>query len=403
LIKTRDEFGPHLRLLNDLASCHYFLEEHLRWKESVETFVKEFTENGFQVNRDTYFRCALRIGKIREEEGALGIALALYEKLLDEFTERDEPERHLRALCQVLRVLAMAGKRKGLGMHYRELVRVSPAAVPKALYIEFQHALILAEMALVGVEAAKSRLLDTLNNVAALERDRAFLWFEYLEAGLAQGIEVTRLRDGLPDTIHVKGRDTLEAELERILEGHADYDVKRIMSLQDGIPTASLLRIISLVLTLRRSHEETDGDIELRRLYLLLIDSFDARSQDLWSGRLGVLNVSEKKYSLFLDRRCHEVRCGGGRISLARNPVYWRILLALVEQREISIDLFATNYCNEEFDLGHVERTRMAVSRLNKLLLEIVPIAKVIMVTKASLKVNPAVFLYDNQHEERST
>lgn len=403
LIETRDEFGPHLRLLNDLASCHYFLEEHQRWKESVEAFVDEFTKNGFQVNRDTYFRCALRVAKIREEEGALGIALDLYEKLLDEFTERDESERHLRTLCQVLRVLAMTGKRKGLGRYYRELVHVSPATVSKALYIEFQHALILAEMTLIGVETAKSRLLETMNNAAVLDRDRSFLWFEYLEAGLARGIAVARLREGLPDSIRYKGQDTLETELEQILAGCADRDVKRIALLQERIPAASFLRIVSLALISSRSDKETDEDIELRHLFLLFVDSLDARSQDLWLSRLNALTASAKKYSLFLDRQRQEVRSGERCVSLSRNPTYWRILLALVEQRELAIDLFIANYCHEKFDRTHAERTRMAASRLNKLLLEIVPVAKVVMVTKASLKMNPAVFLYESQNEKRST
>jgi hypothetical protein len=185
LRKTVTEFGPHVSLLADLASCYYMVGDYLNYRETTKLLLNEYNSAKELLSPQTMSEVTLGLGKLLEEMGQLVPAIELFQNYPSLQTDHFEAwQKRIRS--QLLRLLCFLRQGSQIADLYVACEQMQDRDGHNEL--EIQHAIMLADFELFGFDAAFHRLQTVRSKLPVfMERLYVFdLLFECLRRGQGQ-------------------------------------------------------------------------------------------------------------------------------------------------------------------------------------------------------------------------
>src|SRR4051812_15564874 len=81
--KAINDYGPHILLLTDIASCYYMLGDYWNYHKLALQLHEDLTQIKPKLNLDSYLGATLGIGKLLEELSHIYAARKVYEKVIN--------------------------------------------------------------------------------------------------------------------------------------------------------------------------------------------------------------------------------------------------------------------------------------------------------------------------------
>lgn len=359
LLSTLEQHGPHLSILADIAACHFMQGDLHAWRKSVLQLQDEIAKVESIVSSRTCFEAKIFLAKNLEEMGNIAEALDLYEGLLK--IPFGLPEPRLNLLAQVLRLKSYFRDQRGLARHYSELIEADLKKTHQ-FSVEVLHSLMLAEIALFGIQHGRTRLEKILVLPALIDSDRWLVLIDFLEECIHAGC-LEEHKDFIKSRLPALGSRAYEQEILSIAIAGNAISLATITKISSVIPLGSYLRLLSCCIEIA-----SDSIImrEISRKLFFLIESMGGASQQLWKMRIQGATI-KKRAQIILSPDQISVACDQKLVSLNRNKTAFRALyvLAKSEAQSISIEEFVTEVWGTKYNASYYARARMLISRLN--------------------------------------
>lgn len=378
--QTQTTYGPHIGLLADISAVLYLLGRHQECCEST-AFLEAELENCRQlVTNDSYCRTQIFLGKMREEAGVVGSAIKCYQRA----TERPFAEGFMlvRAQAQVLRLKSFLNVREGLPELYRACCVLKMGS--EDLCVELEHALILAEIALFGIEASQARLESALQKEGLSNGDRNLLIIDFLEAALSLNYKLSNAAE----LISAVRAETLCAFEKCIValayDSNLSLTAKDLIDLNRQTSTMGCLRVLSLNL---KRVGRTSSVYEIRRMLLFLLSSLGYEDRAVLSNRFLPAPSVDSVKLVFLPNENKVVFFGKEKVFKNKSFALKTIALFLTKT-EISVENFALEIYGMPLSESVFERIRIGISRLNSEISGFTGISKGFTLTKTAVTLN---------------
>lgn len=380
LEKAQDQWGEHIALTADIATCLYFEGSIPAWENAVEKMDADYRAHFPKLGEKMRSAAGLLLGKFREEQGRIQQALAIYQKTLDGLDPAENSGRYQQVEAQIIRTCATYGLTGKLGEIYRSLIRV-PIDKPVLYRFDIQHGLALAEFHLVGAGASLKRATEVFASPSYADFEKRMLAFDMAELFLRKK---ERLGQALVDSIRdIEPTDPYDRALKALALGErVDFGPQAFHE----ISIAGMLRLASL------QHGRTSCEAEKEELAaltrLLLMDLGCPKSKKIWEGFLGP-EFESKPVSACLTLEGNTLALGKKSMSFENRETMLELLRIFSGGQKVEIEeavrrVWKTqNYCQSYFD-----RIRILSSRLNKILEKKFGIPRLIRVSKCEISLD---------------
>lgn len=388
-IKALQDEGNYIGILNDLACVYYQLGEIDQWRSTYTQISRELTQCEALLSVNTRTSTSLILAKFLEEEGQVAKALERYESSYrDALTLKGQSELYLQCLAQILRLKALYRNGTNLGSLYTELISLRPQSITRDLHFEVQHGLMLAEMALVGVEHAWVRVESCLKDPHVSPQDKRLIFFDFVEELVVCGLPLPAdLASHVPD---MTDADCFEEEVHRLV--FAEQGKRQLLSLTQlaaELSWACYLRLLILYLSVEKSPEKAE---ELKNKINLILGALDPESRPFWLNRMRPYLASTDLVIQF-SMQSRKVAYQNKQLDLSRKRGMLMILEALSQSSTLSVDSVITRIWNSSYSPEYYHRLRMTIHRLNQLLFELTAIPKIVEINAETVSVKPSVQL----------
>ncbi len=388
LIKALAEYGDNIECLKDLACCHYQLGEMNHWRKCYSRLLNDLhrLENRLSVRTQT--ECWICVAKFMEEEGHMAEALKVYRKYYYYLEQDRENPQFVRVLSQLVRLESLFDSEKDLGQLYSELLRLKGADLVQDFNTEVQHALMLAELALVGPDHAWIRVNTILNSQETLRLDKSLMLFDFIETCILQEIPLSSLVQKA--LAGFEGEDLFEQELRRLVQKPETVTLEELSGLASELSWAGYLRL--LILWIRVAPQGIDIQ-ELKNKINLILSSFKPESKGFWMNRIRFA-MGQPETRLVFDPQSRLLSCQNQSVDLSKKKGMQTLLCKLAEKPQQSIDDMIRALWESDFSPEHYHRLRMTVHRLNGLIGEITSIVKAIEVSSERVALRHEIKLF---------
>ncbi len=384
LKEARQQHGDHIALLADLAVCHYLDGRMIEWKNYLDQTAESFAENESFLSRDTKFASTLVLGKFREEEGRIDQALQLYDKLLTSLDMQRDGEYYAIGLAQLLRLGVQFDLDRPLAEYYNTLCRLVDIESNSEDRVDILHACMLAELSIVGAQAALDRLEQILELPDVLEAEKSLAYFDLLEAFLR--LNARHLPDRMAALLtKVQALDVYEKTLEQM--AFSPEELSSNVNLAPGLSTANSLRLQSLIFFFETS---TERQIEIRRRIVFILSGLGETAEKIWRKYLRH-TLQDKHVALELCEKTENLRVGNCVLSLRRKRNMQKLLSAMLEKQELDVDSVTQLVWDAEYNESYYHRLRMLGRRLNELLYTNFGVEKAIIVDSDRVAINESI------------
>lgn len=368
-------YGENVECLRDLACCYHQLGEMSHWRKTYSKLLSDLQRLEPQLSLETRTDCWICIGKFYEEEGHVVKALKIYREYFEFYVDEPENLRRKKILPQLVRLESQIDSQKDLGVLYSELLRTKGADLSKDLNIEVQHALMLAELQLVGPQHAWIRVENILKTQNVNLIDKSLLLFDFVEECILQGLDIS-------DQVYLAletnvGQNLFEQELRQLVIYTEDLRLERLSLLAPELSWASYLRL--LILWIRKRPPGVDAQ-EIKNKINLILSSFDPESRSYWLGRIRFA-LGQPEIRLSFDPRKRSLSSQNHSLDLSKKKGMQIVLQKLAEKPQQTIDDMIQALWQSSFTPEHYHRLRMTVHRLNRLLYEMTSVSKSIEVS----------------------
>lgn len=387
LAQARVQFGGHIGQQADLVACLYQCGEIANWKHELEFLRKIYQEHATSLSVTSRNWTQLFLAKMAEEEGNSALALVEYEAL----KSRLEPgsNEYWNVLAQLLRVKSFFGVDKDLSRHYAELVTNEARWANHEMSIEVNHALMLAEISLVGLEHGKSRLKRLLDNEQLSATDARLVYFDFLEECLsrkAYELALAVFKEYFP---RIRPELDFEKWLERIVSQNCNnLELQEVSDLSGRITPASFFRILQL---LAIQYSGSVLGTELGRKLQILVAAQTNESENLWRRRLKVDKQSPAV--LHVKRASGLVICNRTELSLAKKPISIQLLEECAKGSSLDLHDLVTRLWGGDFNSSYYDRVRMLVRRLNRSLAPLTGLSETIRFAGKAVEARVTIIL----------
>ncbi len=427
--ETLLDFGSHLRLLGDLASCLYLLDLKAQWRNVFHRLETLYKEHEDSICFDTRYRVQTNLAKFYEEDGSVAESIGIYNELLELCRQDQSFAKEIRLKTQLLRLKSREGKAEGLGKLYKDLLDISADQFSKICFNECQHSLILAEYRLSGLQWSLARLNRYLQSPAILEQDRSLVYFDLMDLVLTYDGE-SEISKSLYQLQAIESRpkplDKFEFSLQVIadsitslasganasnesstpLPSHGDAlgsitknetPIEHLLiELLPLMTTASQLRVHSIV-SRRFPHVAP----LFRRQMSLLLDSLSPQSRRVWRkfdatpGDASDWRNEASKKPLSLQIVGSRLTYDSKEINLETRPALLQLIdcLAKIENGDPIEKLCLLMWERPDCTDSDYHRLRVSCNQLQKLLTEKFGLGPVVKLKRTSIEVH-CEFLY---------
>ncbi len=404
---TKTKYGNHVSLLQDLASAHYLAGHMDRWIRAVSELEAEFERARLMLTPEGRARVLYDLAKFREEEGDIPKGIELYEAALEELkrheatTGQRPTEGFVTALLsQIIRARSVSGMKRGLSEVYTQLLHAIEGLEARDLFLEIEHALILAEHVLVGPAQALARLEKLMAREDLPDHERRLIFFDVIEMELAAGRPAQALlARGIRNwQVRPENFNAYERRLQQLLDEQS-VDPGHLIGLSRGVSPASWLKLLAASLRVETNAERREL---LRHQFALLIERLDRAARQTWFQRAGEA-MEESGIQIELDLKAHTLSCGHRMAEMSRRQTLEKLLAALAETGSLEMDQLVARVWDAEFNASYLDRVRMLVRRGNEFLLDLSGTAEIMIFRQGEVKLRPGVKILRNAEVEAST
>lgn len=413
--KTIKFYGEHIGILADIA-CIYYLDDNIfQWKNALAYLLKTFNQVEKKLSAKSYNKSAILIGKFLEETGNIAQAFLIVKQGLARIDPAISPNQYFICLAQRVRIQAIYQMSGNLGDDYSVLLAFNNNLGKNDTFIEIEHALMLAEIVLVGPHHAQERVSLLLANPQLSNNDKQLVFYDFL----AQAIMETRTVPLVERPLFFKqgNFDAFETEIDRLVfSSNRATSAVYLTSISNKFSLANYLRLLCTVIVLRSHHAATvdieqskankqpgrlQGDgpfdaaliLELKKKMRLLFAGLAADSQVIWKNRVKHL-FDHDRLVLKLDSLNGELHYLHQKVFLGKKKHMLALLELFLASDAIELEACVTTIWQcQKYNASYFDRLRIMVQRLNRLLFDLTTESKLIQVTKQTVVLRKGVGL----------
>lgn len=381
LESARREFGENVQLSADIAACHFLDGKPLECRRETEKLESTARSVRAVLQPSTLYAVNIVLAKLREEEGELAHALALYRETLASLDPERDAEFHYLCLAQILRMAAQYGLGLGQAEYYSQLTRLRRVEENYLDRMDLQHALLLADYFLVGENMALARLGRILEFADLQVAERNLVIFDLAEAVYRREARISEALTGLVRA--AVSADAYERALQNLVLAPAGARTTPLPAVQE-MGTANRLRYFSL------AGKASGAPEECRRAVELALAGISAESRRIWTAHF-YPQAAEGALSLTL--RNGRLESSWKSVELGRQEYLIRAITALAASRELGLDDFCRALWDAVPNMSYQERARAIANRLNSIILKTFGIPKALRVRQTGVSLSPEIRL----------
>lgn len=351
------DYGPHLLLRTDLASCQYMVGDYQGYSRSTEELWSDFLKLESRLDEKTVLGCSLGIGKLLEEVGFIYLAKKIYEKAL---RLENSSEQDLMLQAQCLRLMCLFPLNEDSSQIYLLCEQLKTSSL--ALSVDLQLALLHADIYFLGLSGAGKRIETLVTDTGKIEFHRRLLAFDFL-------FECLRLKqtslfpEKWLESFDYWKCDPFEKALwdtHSQISNRASNQEIRLDRTSEMSPMCGLRYLVVLY----NHFENQELGLQAFKKMRLLLQTIEPKSRALlvkiWS--------SERKVQkqLELDSKNCSVRQGESVLDLASSPMILKLLELFTRENSISVETAIHEIYQTSFDENSFHRLRMLIQRTNK-------------------------------------
>ena len=395
LLNCEQQFGENIGITLDLAVCYYHLSEIDLWRETYQILQKKLESLHGQLSLSAEHDVRVLIGKFLEEDARIDQAFQLYENALQDYrnNKKEKDAMYFEYICQLTRLNAMFYKVDVLGPLYTELLSLNLKKFSKSLAFEIEHALMLAEVNLVGSDHAWERVQHALQDMNVQLNDKRLIFFDFIEEQLIRKKIVPQERLNFFDQALPENHEEewlFEDEVYSLA-----FDHKRKRSLMEVsrmaavLPLSSYIRLLILHLSQEKSSEHIQ---ELKNKINLLLGSLEPQSRIYWQNRMKPF-MQLQDLVLKFSSQSRTISFQNKSLDLSRKKSMVNLLTLLSQNSPLPVDDAIHSLWESSFTPEHYHRLRMTAHRLNQLLFTLTANPKVIEISADAITLNGPIAL----------
>lgn len=342
--------GDQERCLVEKLGLYYMAGRFAKWNTTVVKALAQFEGNLEQRFCNLTVNEQIALLKHFEEAGFVTEVIEGYEFLK---TQNLDEWESLKIDAQLLRIYSLWKIKAPLASLYQKLVLLSEKENTTDFYVEVQHALILAEMNLLGIEIAQNRMQQILAS-KLYAFDKRLILYDYMELYVQSEKKRPTLKI---DTQTLGELSAYEAEIQKMISGKE----KDLLFNTSEMTSSSYFRLVAMTNTLGIKMASSQNQI-----CIFLIEQFSAKTKKLWKTKLNIFVETEEKASVSF----HEgvLFCEGKELSLKNQPILASIVDLVSRSSEtVSLQALSMNLFQQEADLSIQDRLRAHINRLNRI------------------------------------
>ncbi len=258
------------------------------WRDELTRF-EQFLLNPVNVFDPTLrAKGQILLGKFLEEDGDVCRALNIFFQVAN--LAGVSPLERVQALAQTLRIRAIEGPSEELGLIYAELIRIDEDQLYLDLNVEIQHALILAELPLVGTHHAWARLQNSMEMPTLPSIDKRQIIVDFIEETYVLGLELNPKIQEL--VVSLDGFDVFEEAVVQLLQNDKIFSLSQLNALCPKMSRGCFLRLLTLFL----AKDQTPSlQNEVLNKMNLLLTGLSVESRAYWLARMKRFLSNESK------------------------------------------------------------------------------------------------------------
>jgi hypothetical protein len=383
-------YGSHIGMLSDICSCYYHMDKIQDWKKSLKILRTTFSKNISKLSIQSHYKTTIMLCNFLEEEGSIADSLQILEESLEKIDQTNNEEEFCILLAATLRIKSSFNQTHKLSQIYRELIELKYNKPNIYMSFEIQHALILAEISMVGPQSALARVKSVFNDPNLLEEDARLIYYDFIEEVLVRGFKIPQEFNEI--ACNKKHLNEFENQIQAIVDNqNHDFNLTTIATLSHKISLACYIRILSLYL---RTIKNTINKREIQKKLYLILSSLNQKSRILWKKRLYDLlngyNTSGKTI-IKVNTQTGQLSCSQNKLSIPKRKISLNILKILTKKETTTLTHLTKNIWSANFNPSYYHRIRIAINRLNEMLFQISGIQDILKIDSEKVEVHPHI------------
>lgn len=379
--KLENEFGENVLITANIANTYYYKGDVHKWREHYKKLEKDLLAYSSHLSAYSYFQCHSYLFKCFEEDGFISKAIEGYESIYRNSAPIVEDVNvELIFLPQLVRLKSLMLQKAGLSELYRHLISLDPRHLTRSFQVEIEHALMLAELCLVGPQHALSRVTKIYRDPKISAIDKNLLIIDFIEESHLLHSKGEQLQSVALSEVPVPSRNQLSVFEQQIWQlfcekTHLSYE--QINEISPELNMAEFLRLLTAYYVTEKTPEARQ---EIFNRLQFLFESVDTNSRQYWMQRFKTF-IPEDALTLSIDIHCRILRYQGKELSLSRKKTMATIIELIGKTKaDIPIEtaMQAIWGCSYSPDAYH--RLRMIVHRLNKEIFQLTTVSKALAI-----------------------
>lgn len=342
--------GDQERWLVEKLDLYYMAGHFAKWNTTIAKALTQFEGTLRQRFCNLTVNEQIALLKHFEEAGFITEVIEGYEFLK---TQKLDEWESLKIDAQLLRLCSLWKIKAPLAALYQKLVLLSKEEISTDFYVEVQHALILAELNLLGAEVAQGRLQQILSS-ELYAFDKRLILYDFIELY----VQNEKKRPVINFASQNLGElSVYEAEIQKMVS-HKEKDLSFNAS---EMTSSSCFRLVAMANNLGIKMTGSQNQI-----CIFLVEQFSAKTKKLWKTKLNIFAESDEKMAVSF----HEgvLSCEGKELSLKNQPILASIVDLVSQSKEtVSLQALSWSLFQQEADLSIQDRLRAHINRLNRI------------------------------------
>jgi hypothetical protein len=387
-----ESYGSHLFLILDLAAAFYLVGDLRSWHNTLDRVDYEYSLGKNSLSTISKAKFLLSYGKMREEQAEISLALKIYNEALnlEEFKtqgafDQDLKTCKIKLLAQKVRLQSQYLPNLDQLEAYQILLQNSASKTDHDCAFEVEHALLLFESKIFGLEFAKARIKKIENNPIMNSFEARMVYADYIYELLLSNCEVpTELVNCLmgSDTLSNADSSIQENEPSTIENAvirmalHQTIPLDEVLSWSEKLSPAAHLRLLFLYLKLN-PHQQVNAFLSC------LISTLSDPSRKIWASLI-TSELGQQRSDFVFDFNTGKLHLGSDFMDL-KNTADFELISLFIDQEDRSTDEIAKILWNGSGSESDQARLRMRISRLNKKIMKKFAVSNFFSTSKSSV------------------
>lgn len=369
-----ENFGENIKLFSDLTACAYLQGDMILFRRLLQELEYRFQQVRHQLDPANHLRVSTILGNFLEEEGDVIKARDIYQQCLEHLIPEQHSRENYKLMAQLLRLQSAFDFKQGQAENYKKIFALKESVPTLYIHLDIQHALMLAEIPLLGTTLAHARLQSLIDKEQLKQQDQELFLFDFVDECLHRDLQIP---DGILQKVEAsRPSGVFEKSLKRLLEGHA-FSLAEVLDLAPQMSHACYLKFLLYVLPHIPSREEESA---LRSQFSLLSGQLSATSAQLWNSWAELVLQKKNQTQIEIEFRSAVgiISYHAQQLDLRRKKSMCQILQQLSGLPRQRVESLVALLWGAPLSESYYHRLRLQIFRLNKFLFELTGMEKLI-------------------------